>query len=318
MNDDRREKLYNAITNISDAHIEEAHNTPLTKKNSNLKRIKRFAAVAAAFAVILFGVFSVYNRGLYENMNDAENEVFDSEFYDSDYTEEAVPQDSICDDALAGEGIQEEPEISENKASMSYFEPVLPMSFTEKNADITTVRDVTFDFVKHTSGAVEVIDSYILTNLSNTDKTITVRYPFVSETNNDMPTVTLNGRNLDTEIHTDALEERSYESGVLADVLAPVVEYILYIESDIVIPAGETVTISAEMVKNSDAGNKSDYNFDIVTNLNSNVKFTEQKVNIIENGNIEIVDQNFGFDLENGIKTVELDIFEEHYYLEVK
>ena len=28
--------------------------------------------------------------------------------------------------------------------------------------------------------------------------------------------------------------------------------------------------------------------------------------------------QNFGFDLENGVKTVALDLDTEHYYLEVK
>ena len=33
---------------------------------------------------------------------------------------------------------------------------------------------------------------------------------------------------------------------------------------------------------------------------------------------IEIVYQNFGFDLENGITQVEFDVNEPHYYMEVR
>ena len=33
---------------------------------------------------------------------------------------------------------------------------------------------------------------------------------------------------------------------------------------------------------------------------------------------VEIVRQNFGFDLQNGVTTVELDLNEGHYYLEVR
>ena len=56
----------------------------------------------------------------------------------------------------------------------------------------------------------------------------------------------------------------------------------------------------------------------MVTALGSNLQFTQQIASIEDRGQIEIVRQNFGFDLENGIKEVTLDMNEPHYYLEVK
>ena len=57
--------------------------------------------------------------------------------------------------------------------------------------------------------------------------------------------------------------------------------------------------------------------YDLVTKLGSNLACTAQTATLEDRGQIEIVRQNFGFDLENGIKTVALDPDQEHYYLEV-
>lgn len=56
----------------------------------------------------------------------------------------------------------------------------------------------------------------------------------------------------------------------------------------------------------------------MVTGLGNNLIFTEQTASLEDRGQIEIVRQNFGFDIENGVNEVELDIEEPHYYLEVK
>ena len=55
-----------------------------------------------------------------------------------------------------------------------------------------------------------------------------------------------------------------------------------------------------------------------MSKLGSNLACTEQTATLEDRGLIEIVRQNFGFDLENGVNTVTLDPEQEHYYLEVK
>ena len=54
------------------------------------------------------------------------------------------------------------------------------------------------------------------------------------------------------------------------------------------------------------------------TELGSSLSFTRQQAAIENFGGIEIVRQNFGFDIENGVTQVELDMKEPHYYLEVR
>ena len=56
----------------------------------------------------------------------------------------------------------------------------------------------------------------------------------------------------------------------------------------------------------------------MVTGLGNNLIFTEQTASLEDRGQIEIVRQNFGFDIENGVNEVELDMEEPHYYLEVR
>ncbi|MCD7708331.1 MAG: hypothetical protein LUI02_00480 [Clostridiales bacterium] len=58
--------------------------------------------------------------------------------------------------------------------------------------------------------------------------------------------------------------------------------------------------------------------YDMVTTLGSRLDFSAQHAGITNYDNIEIVSQNFGFDLENGIASVELDVSEEHYYMNVR
>ncbi|MCI9352323.1 MAG: hypothetical protein HFF58_03615, partial [Lawsonibacter sp.] len=98
-----------------------------------------------------------------------------------------------------------------------------------------------------------------------------------------------------------------------------------YLEAQVTIPAGGSVTLTAEMTKEGSydfycahTENRGVYGYDMVTQLGSNLACTGQTAVLEDRGQIEIVRQNFGFDLENGIDRVELDSSAEHYYLEVK
>jgi hypothetical protein len=60
------------------------------------------------------------------------------------------------------------------------------------------------------------------------------------------------------------------------------------------------------------------YGYDMVIRLGSNIDFTGMSAEIINTQEIEIVRQNFGFELPNGITSVTLDMNVEHYYIEVR
>lgn len=115
-----------------------------------------------------------------------------------------------------------------------------------------------------------------------------------------------------------------YDFGMLEDVFSSVKcdSRIIYLSFDVTIPAGESVTIEATMRKDAsvdfvgkDAGKDG---YDMATQLGSNLTFTEQTASISGYNAIEIVGQNFGFDLGNGITEVTLDRNELHYWLAVQ
>ena len=103
------------------------------------------------------------------------------------------------------------------------------------------------------------------------------------------------------------------------------VDRVFYLEAELTIPAGGRVELTAELRKKSSydfyggsSENRGVYGFDMATKLGSNLTFTEQTAALEDRGQIGIVRQNFGFDLENGVGRVTLDIEQEHYYLEVR
>jgi hypothetical protein len=116
-----------------------------------------------------------------------------------------------------------------------------------------------------------------------------------------------------------------YSAGFLWDTEFDGVNRVFYLEAEVTIPAGESVTLSAQLQKSasydfycSGSGNRGVCGYDMVTELGSNLNCTEQRATLLDRGQIEIVRQNFGFDLEKGVTTVTLDPEAEHYYLEVK
>ena len=118
-----------------------------------------------------------------------------------------------------------------------------------------------------------------------------------------------------------------YGTGWLEELDSDVqsIDRVCWLEAELTIPAGGSVTVSAQMNKEESydfycahTENQGVSGYDLVTSLGSNLSCTEQTATLEDRGQIEIVRQNFGFDLESGVKTVTLDPNTEHYYLEVK
>ena len=106
------------------------------------------------------------------------------------------------------------------------------------------------------------------------------------------------------------------------------VEYlnrVFYRTFEVTIPSHSTAEITVEQTKEASYDFGCSYSenagvegYDTVTRLGSTLDFTAQSASLSAPDNIEIVRQNFGFDLEKGITQVDLDLSQEHYYLEIK
>lgn len=103
------------------------------------------------------------------------------------------------------------------------------------------------------------------------------------------------------------------------------VDRVLYLTFEITIPAESTVALQANFYKApsfdygcSGSENRDLQGYDLVTQLGSDLTFTGQIASLTNTEAIEIVNQNMGFDLANGVDTVELSPDAEHYYLEIR
>lgn len=103
------------------------------------------------------------------------------------------------------------------------------------------------------------------------------------------------------------------------------VDRVFYLEAEVTVPAGGSVVLTAEMAKGAsfdfhcaNTANRDVYGYDLVTRLGSNLTLTSQTACLEDRGQIEIIRENFGFDLKNGVSAVTLDPVQEHYYLEVR
>ena len=116
-----------------------------------------------------------------------------------------------------------------------------------------------------------------------------------------------------------------YSDGSIENLDVTGVSRVCWLEAEVSIPAGESITLDAKFEKEPSfdfhcaaTENKGISGYDLVTELGSNLCFTQQTARLEDRGQIEIVRQNFGFDIVNGINEVELDMNEPHYYLEVR
>lgn len=96
---------------------------------------------------------------------------------------------------------------------------------------------------------------------------------------------------------------------------------LLYWVFEVEIPAGEAVQVEAAYCKKAStdiSGPKKDRDgYDLATTLGSNLRFTAQTAGITGGEYIEILRQNFGFNLRKAITQVRLAPETERYYLDV-
>lgn len=115
-----------------------------------------------------------------------------------------------------------------------------------------------------------------------------------------------------------------YRWGRLEDILSAVHhnDRILYLTFELTIPAGGHVTVDCEMIRDAHedfVGEKMGLGgYDMATTLGSDLSFTVQTASVTSTEGIEIVEQNFGFDLTKGITEVVLDLNIDHYWMEVR
>ena len=117
---------------------------------------------------------------------------------------------------------------------------------------------------------------------------------------------------------------KRYDEGVLEDIFSAVLHRsrIIYFTFEVSIPAGQSIQVDAAMFRQGSQDyigkNKKRRGYDLATELGTELSFTKQSATISGYDEIEIVNQNFGFDLATGITKVELDLNKPHYYLEVR
>jgi len=115
-----------------------------------------------------------------------------------------------------------------------------------------------------------------------------------------------------------------YDTGMLEDIFSGVYSNgrVIYLSFEVTIPAGERITVEAAMRKEASVDyigrDKDKDGYDMATRLGSDLVFTGQTASISGFDEIEIVDQNFGFDLANDITSVMLDLAQEHYWMQIR
>lgn len=121
--------------------------------------------------------------------------------------------------------------------------------------------------------------------------------------------------------------DANYSDGRLDDVFDELFfqKQIFYLSCNVTVPAKSSFTVSASFTKeasfNYACGRHEDtqiYGYDAAFSLGSCLSFRVQNATIMGADKIELVEQNFRFDPGQGIKTVELDLSTDRYYLTVR
>jgi hypothetical protein len=118
-----------------------------------------------------------------------------------------------------------------------------------------------------------------------------------------------------------------YDTGWLEDIFSEVRVHdrVFYLSAETTIPAGEVVTVTVELRKDpsfdfycSAPENRGILGYDLVTRLGTNLTFSSLTAELINTDGVEIIRQNYGFDLAKGVTKVDLDPEIERYFLEVR
>lgn len=116
---------------------------------------------------------------------------------------------------------------------------------------------------------------------------------------------------------------KRYDAGMLENIFSAVYSdtRIIYFAFDTMIPAGESITVEARMHRDESCNfagrDKGIDGYDMSTTLGSDLPFLKQSASISGYDEIQIVGQNFGFDPKNGVTEVDLDLKQQHYWMEI-
>ena len=129
----------------------------------------------------------------------------------------------------------------------------------------------------------------------------------------------------------DSGDEMSDMAAYFSNSLSNMVYYaytgttLFLVKSEVTIPAGGSVNV----IYTYDKQGQHDctypeldfldcYGYENAINMGTNVTYTSQVANIVEQDNIEIIDQNYKFDLNTGVNSVKLALDVEKYYMVVR
>lgn len=97
---------------------------------------------------------------------------------------------------------------------------------------------------------------------------------------------------------------------------------MMYLRFPVTVPTGGSVNVTAQLVKYAStshmSGEDDHEGYDLMTALGSVLPITKQTVRMVNTEAVELIDNNFGFDWDNGITEVTLDPNVEHYWMKVK
>ncbi|WP_295752338.1 hypothetical protein [uncultured Oscillibacter sp.] len=118
-----------------------------------------------------------------------------------------------------------------------------------------------------------------------------------------------------------------YGDGRLDEILSETLSHdrVLYLSFPVTVPAGGSAEAACVLWKEpsydfgcSGSENVGLQGYDLTTRLGSSLEFTRQRAALVNAEHVEITGQDYGFDLENGVSSVELDLERECYYLEIR
>ncbi len=115
-----------------------------------------------------------------------------------------------------------------------------------------------------------------------------------------------------------------YEDGALENSDVRTAQRVFFAEFKLDLEAAQELDLTIESYKKGSLDfhgkkhNDKVYGYDLLNNLNSALIMKTTLAEIKDYGKVDIVRQNFGFDLEKDIKSVELPKNIPHYYMEVK
>ena len=124
----------------------------------------------------------------------------------------------------------------------------------------------------------------------------------------------------------DTVSMDRYQDGRLDDILSETLSHdrVLYLKVPVSIPAGGSIRVVFQFWKSPSfdfhcgSDNEGLQGYDMVTQLGSTLDFTSQTASLENTDSIEVLYQNFGFDIENGVLTAALNPDQEHYFLEIR